>query len=105
MIALLDLNYTLVENSIELSRKGWEFRQKNERYRKWLIDIINTMGFEKVILITVRPKWQQEWTLENIKEKLGWEPEITFQELVREMVQSDLMEARRRLAGLNVTAE
>ncbi|UZP66880.1 GDP-mannose 4,6-dehydratase [Desulfovibrio mangrovi] len=29
------------------------------------------------------------------KKELGWEPEVTFRELVREMVQSDLLEARR----------
>ncbi len=29
------------------------------------------------------------------KEKLGWKPRITFEELVREMVQSDLEEAKR----------
>lgn len=39
------------------------------------------------------------------KEKLGWEPKITFRELVAEMVQADLVRARRELAlreaGLN----
>ena len=29
------------------------------------------------------------------KEKLGWEPKITFQELVHEMVRADLEEAKR----------
>ena len=30
----------------------------------------------------------------NAKEKLGWEPKISFDELVREMVQSDMEEAK-----------
>jgi GDPmannose 4,6-dehydratase len=29
------------------------------------------------------------------KEKLGWEPEITFEALVREMIHADLEEAKR----------
>ena len=31
----------------------------------------------------------------NAKNRLGWEPKITFEELVREMVCSDLEEAQR----------
>ncbi len=33
--------------------------------------------------------------LTKAKEKLGWEPKTTFQELVSEMVRSDLEEAKR----------
>jgi len=29
------------------------------------------------------------------KEKLGWEPKITFETLVKEMVEQDLQEAKR----------
>ena len=30
------------------------------------------------------------------REKLGWMPEVTLEEMVREMVQADLAQARRR---------
>ena len=40
------------------------------------------------------------------REKLGWIPEISFQELVTEMVEQDLMEAKKddlcRIHGFNV---
>lgn len=75
MIILLDLNYTLVANSVELSRQTWEYRQANERYRVWLIDLIKTLCPEQAILLTIRPDWQRDWTLANIQRLTGWQPD------------------------------
>jgi len=33
--------------------------------------------------------------LAKAREKLGWKPKITFQELIKEMVQFDLEEAKK----------
>lgn len=53
-------------------------------------------------IVAVDPRYFRPTEVETLlgnpakgKEKLGWEPKITFQELVREMVQADLEEAKR----------
>lgn len=75
-VVLLDLNYTLVANSAELSRKGLDFRKANERYRGWLVDLIERMRPRAVVLLTIRQKADQEWTLANIARQLdGWQPD------------------------------
>ena len=66
-IALVDLNYTLVENSPKWGApKIYPFiRQiEQETYRQWLVDFLRD---KYAILITARPQKYREATLERIK--------------------------------------
>ena len=65
-IALVDLNYTLVENSPKWGApKIYPFiRQiEQETYRQWLVDFLRD---KYAILITARPIRYKEQTLERI---------------------------------------
>ena len=53
-------------------------------------------------IVAVDPRYFRPTEVETLlgdpskaKQKLGWEPKITFEELVAEMAQSDLKEAKR----------
>lgn len=75
-IILLDLNYTLVGNSIANKfTSPYQRKIKNEEYREWLVSIIRN---EHVILITARPDYQKELTMQNIQEKLKWQPTESY---------------------------
>lgn len=79
-ICLLDLNYTLVGNQKETRtlRPFWR-RMAYEEYRKDLIDAIKD---DYVIIITARPNYQQEQTMQNVWKKTGWKPdEMYFNDL------------------------
>ena len=66
---------------------------------------VDEKGFDKKTnnqIVAVDPKYFRPTEVESLlgdplkaKQKLGWEPEITFQELVTEMVQQDLIEAKK----------
>ncbi len=66
---------------------------------------VDEKGFDKKTnnqIVAVDPKYFRPTEVETLlgdpskaKQKLGWEPEITFQELVTEMVQQDLIEAKK----------
>jgi hypothetical protein len=78
MIALLDLNYTLVANSEQLRQKPLIIRKATERYRSWLVDLLKTMQ-AKVILVTIRHQQDKDWTLARIASELdGWQPDDAF---------------------------
>lgn len=81
-IALVDLNYTLVENSLKWGApKIYPFiRQiEQETYRQWLVDFLRD---KYAILITARPQKYREATLERIKLLTGWQPqEVYFAEI------------------------
>lgn len=81
-IALVDLNYTLVENSPKWGApKIYPFiRQiEQETYRQWLVDFLRD---KCAILITARPQKYREATLERIKLLMGWQPqEVYFAEI------------------------
>lgn len=81
-IALVDLNYTLVENSPKWGApKIYPFiRQiEQEAYRQWLVDFLRD---KYAILITARPQKYREATLERIKLLTGWQPqEVYFAEI------------------------
>lgn len=81
-IALVDLNYTLVENSPKWGApKIYPFiRQiEQETYRQWLVDFLRD---KYAILITARPQKYREATLERIKLLTGWQPqEVYFAEI------------------------
>jgi len=74
-ILLLDLNYTLAENSSEVIRKGTHYNVAVERYRPWLRDLIAN---HYVILITVRPDSYRKETLERIWNQLHWQPNEAY---------------------------
>lgn len=73
-IILLDLNYTLVENSQDLGYPHHN-RLHLERYRR---DLWLRIKDEFVILITVRPIEFKDATLERINAQLGWQPNAAF---------------------------
>ena len=81
-IALVDLNYTLVENSPKWGApKIYPFiRQiEQEAYRQLLVDFLRD---KYAILITARPQKYREATLERIKLLTGWQPqEVYFAEI------------------------
>ena len=77
-IALVDLNYTLVENSPKWGApKIYPFiRQiEQETYRQWLVDFLRD---KYAILITARPQKYREATLERIKLMTGWQPQEAY---------------------------
>ena len=77
-IALVDLNYTLVENSPKWGApKIYPFiRQiEQERYRQWLVDFLRD---KCAILITARPQKYREATLERIKLLTDWQPQEAY---------------------------
>jgi len=71
-IILLDLNYTLVENSREVMKSPSVYDVSVERYRTWLIDLLHT---HYVILITARPERYREATLTHMQATVGWTPD------------------------------
>ena len=77
-IALVDLNYTLVENSPKWGApKIYPFiRQiEQETYRRWLVDFLRD---KYAILITARPQKYREATLERIKLLTDWQPQEAY---------------------------
>lgn len=74
-IILLDLNYTLADNSREVIREGRFYNVAIERYRTWLIDMIRDFH---VILITVRPEAHKDETLRRIADETGWMPHEAY---------------------------
>lgn len=70
-IILLDLNYTLADNSREVIRYGHVYTVDVERYRRWLIEMLADFT---VILITVRPDELRAATLARIAAQTGWQP-------------------------------
>lgn len=75
-IILLDLNYTLVSNQLK-SRglRPLEARLKAEEYR---MDLIEAIQDNYVIIITARPCYQGNASLENIHKKTGWNPKEAY---------------------------
>ncbi len=74
-IILLDLNYTLVENSREVMKSPSLYDISVERYRTWLIDLLKD---HYVILITARPERYREATLTHMQETVGWTPNEAY---------------------------
>ena len=77
-IALVDLNYTLVENSPKWGApKIYPFiRQiEQETYRQWLVDFLRD---KYAVLITARPQKYREATLERIKLLTDWQPQEAY---------------------------
>lgn len=79
-IILLDLNYTLVSNQMQTRMiRPFAARLRSEEYRK---DLIEAIRKNHVIIITARPSFQGNQSLENIKAKTGWQPmEAYFNDL------------------------
>lgn len=77
-IALVDLNYTLVENSPKWGESKITpfIRQiEQETYRDWLV---NFLMDKYAILITARPNKYKDVTLERIKQLTGWQPQEAY---------------------------
>lgn len=71
-IILLDLNYTLVSNQRQTRMiRPFSARLKAEEYRK---DLVESIKDNRVVIITARPSYQGEQSMENILRKTGWQP-------------------------------
>lgn len=79
-ICLLDLNYTLVSNQKQTNNlRPFSRRLEKEEYRK---DLIEKVRNDYVIIITARPDYHREETMESILQKTGWQPdEIYFNDI------------------------
>src|SRR5262245_2158274 len=84
-VILLDLNYTLVENSKSVIRRGEHtgrlfYNVGIEIYRKELVERMKELqaAGSTVVLITVRPDQYREATLDNIKKQTGWAPDMAL---------------------------
>lgn len=79
---LVDLNYTLVENSPKWGEpRITPFSRQIERetYRQWLVDFLRN---KYAILITARPIRYKEQTLARIFSQTNWQPqEVYFAEI------------------------
>jgi hypothetical protein len=73
-IILLDLNFTLVENSKALGPPFLaSYPVEQETYRLWLLPLLKG---HRVELITARPTFLESRTLENMRRLLGgWMPD------------------------------
>lgn len=72
-IMLLDLNYTLAENSKAVMNGPNRYKVEVEHYRLWLIDLIRDY---RVFIVTARPIEYRDATLARIaSEAHGWQPE------------------------------
>lgn len=73
---LLDLNYTLVSNQRDTRMiRPFSTRLVYEDYRA---DLISAIKDNHVIMITARPDYQKNQSLENILRKTGWNPEEAY---------------------------
>jgi GDPmannose 4,6-dehydratase len=70
---------------------------------KWQGNGVNEKGrWQDKVIVSVDPRYFRPTEVETLlgdstkaKEKLGWSPKITFKDLVKEMVEADLKEAKR----------
>ncbi|MEO1944114.1 MAG: GDP-mannose 4,6-dehydratase, partial [Candidatus Thioglobus sp.] len=70
---------------------------------KWQGNGVNEKGrWQDKVIISVDPRYFRPTEVETLlgdstkaKERLGWSPKITFKDLVKEMVEADLKEAKR----------
>lgn len=75
-ICLLDLNYTLVGNQMETRMlRPFTRRMEAEEYRA---DLIEAIRDDYVIIITARPDYQMNQTMQNIRRKTGWVPQAWY---------------------------
>ena len=75
---LVDLNYTLVENSPKWGEpRITPFSRQIERetYRQWLVDFLRD---KYAILITARPAKYKEQTLARIFSHTNWQPQESY---------------------------
>ena len=79
MYFLLDLNFTLVGNSPSINTPNRMARIRAERYRIWLIDMLQACQPEGILLVTIRPEREREATLRHIAILCdGWQPDDCF---------------------------
>ena len=74
---------------------------------EWQGEGLNEKGIDKKtgkVIVGVDPRYFRPTEIESLlgdsrkaREKLGWRPKTSFQELIKEMVQSDLEEAKKEL--------
>ena len=70
---------------------------------KWQGNGVNEKGrWQDKVIVSVDPRYFRPTEVETLlgdstkaKDKLGWSPKITFKDLVKEMVEADLKEAKR----------
>jgi len=82
-ICLLDLNYTLVSNQMESRNvRLFSHRMQAEEYR---MDLIHAIEKDYIILVTARPQYQMQETIQNIMKKTGWTPNEMYFNHINEM--------------------
>jgi len=82
-ICLLDLNYTLVSNQMESRNvRPFSHRMQAEEYR---MDLIHAIEKDYIILVTARPQYQMQETIQNIMKKTGWTPNEMYFNHINEM--------------------
>lgn len=99
-------DYVIATGEQHLVREFCELAFKEVRIDLiWQGEGINEKGIDKrtgKIIVEIDPRYFRPAEVESLlgdsskaREKLGWQPQVSFQELVKEMVQSDLEEAKR----------
>ena len=87
---------------------SWAYLGKKIR---WEGEGLNEKGYDLntgKLIVAVDPRYFRPTEVENLlgdstkaKEKLGWEPKITFDALINEMMENDIMIAKRDALVLN----
>jgi GDPmannose 4,6-dehydratase len=77
--------------------------------REFLDEAGHCLGMDWQDVVEIDPKYYRPAEVDALcgdaakaREKLGWEPTVTFKELVRIMVESDVKALEDRLAGRGV---
>ncbi len=97
-----------IRNFVELTAKklGWN-KNPNQNAIEWIGSGINEVGMRKdtnKIVIKIDPRYFRPTEVDNLlgdstnaKEKLGWAPKISLENLIEEMVENDIIEAKKEI--------
>ena len=97
-----------IRNFVELTAKklGWN-KDPNQNAIEWIGKGINEVGMRRdtnKIVIKIDPRYFRPTEVDNLlgdstyaKEKLGWAPKISLENLIEEMVENDIIEAKKEI--------
>ena len=97
-----------IRNFVELTAKklGWN-KNPNQNAIEWIGKGINEVGIRRdtnKIVIKIDPRYFRPTEVDNLlgdstyaKEKLGWAPKISLENLIEEMVENDIIEAKKEI--------